>query len=149
MKLDHALAKVFHYSKLYEYVDIINVLASGGSVNTHFWFHHLTTPYLTYIRVLTYPQGWKLFGTLNNFHHFLMYAYFGGWSVFGPLLPWSGYLQLIVGMVGEVYLLSGRCGMLGEKWPHLVGLTIYVCYAVLFYGDVVNRGRKKGGAKKE
>ncbi|KAH8678853.1 hypothetical protein BGZ60DRAFT_402004 [Tricladium varicosporioides] len=44
MKLDHALAKVFHYSKLYEYVDIINVLASGGSVNTHFWFHHLTVP---------------------------------------------------------------------------------------------------------
>lgn len=78
-----------------------------------------------------------------------MYAYFGGWSVFSPLLPWTGYFQLIVGMVGEVYLLSDRCGGLEEKWPHCVGLTIYACYAVLFYGEVVNRGGKKDGAKKE
>jgi GNS1/SUR4 family len=33
---------LYHFSKFYEYLDIIFVLASGGSVGLHFAFHHLT-----------------------------------------------------------------------------------------------------------
>jgi hypothetical protein len=40
--LDKKLALIFHYSKIYEYVDVFNVLAMGGHVNVHFWFHHFT-----------------------------------------------------------------------------------------------------------
>jgi hypothetical protein len=33
---------LYHFSKLYEYLDIFFVLANGGSVGLHFAFHHLT-----------------------------------------------------------------------------------------------------------
>jgi hypothetical protein len=39
---DEPLRHIFHISKLYEYIDIFNVLAVGGLVNTHFWVHHFT-----------------------------------------------------------------------------------------------------------
>lgn len=39
---DKNLRLIFHLSKLYEYIDIFNVLAAGGIVNTHFAIHHFT-----------------------------------------------------------------------------------------------------------
>jgi hypothetical protein len=42
---DQTLRYLYHFSKLYEYVDIFNVLAVGGVVNTHFWVHHFTVCY--------------------------------------------------------------------------------------------------------
>ena len=39
---DSALRFMYHVSKLYEYIDIFNVLAVGGPVNAHFGFHHFT-----------------------------------------------------------------------------------------------------------
>ena len=42
---DHALRYLYHFSKFYEYVDIFNVLAVGGVVNTHFSVHHFTVSY--------------------------------------------------------------------------------------------------------
>lgn len=43
---DGVLRLIFHASKIYEYVDIFNVLAVGGKVNTHFWVHHFTVCFL-------------------------------------------------------------------------------------------------------
>lgn len=43
---DQKLRYVFHASKLYEYVDIFNVLAAGGVVNAHFAIHHFTVSLL-------------------------------------------------------------------------------------------------------
>lgn len=40
--LDKKLRLAYHASKFYEYIDIFNVLAVGGVVNTHFWVHHFT-----------------------------------------------------------------------------------------------------------
>ncbi|KAH6696510.1 hypothetical protein BKA61DRAFT_623465 [Leptodontidium sp. MPI-SDFR-AT-0119] len=40
--LDKKLRLAYHASKFYEYIDILNVLAVGGVVNTHFWVHHFT-----------------------------------------------------------------------------------------------------------
>jgi len=39
---DLNLRYLFHASKFYEYIDIFNVLVVGGTVNTHFGFHHFT-----------------------------------------------------------------------------------------------------------
>jgi len=39
---DKKLRLIYHLSKIYEYIDIFNVLAVGGEVNTHFWVHHFT-----------------------------------------------------------------------------------------------------------
>src|SRR3954470_22963279 len=41
-RADGVQRQLYHFSKLYEYLDIIFVLASGGSVGLHFAFHHLT-----------------------------------------------------------------------------------------------------------
>jgi hypothetical protein len=40
--IDKTLGLIFHFSKIYEYIDIFNVLSAGGHVNVHFWFHHFT-----------------------------------------------------------------------------------------------------------
>jgi hypothetical protein len=39
---DEIQRQLYHFSKLYEYLDIFLVLANGGSVGLHFAFHHLT-----------------------------------------------------------------------------------------------------------
>ena len=41
-RADEVQRQLYHFSKFYEYLDIIFVLASGGSVGLHFAFHHLT-----------------------------------------------------------------------------------------------------------
>jgi len=39
---DAVQRQLYHVSKFYEYLDIIFVLANGGSVGLHFAFHHFT-----------------------------------------------------------------------------------------------------------
>ncbi|CAI4213942.1 unnamed protein product [Parascedosporium putredinis] len=99
----------YHYSKFYEYVDILNVRASGGAIDLHFGFHHLTTCYLTWARTAHNYNGWKPFAISNTFHHAIMYAYFGGWELPRPILPWTGALQLIIGMIADALVIQ-------EKW---------------------------------
>jgi hypothetical protein len=45
---DRKLRYIFHASKMYENVDIFNVLAAGGVVNAHFAIHHFTVSVLNY-----------------------------------------------------------------------------------------------------
>lgn len=123
---------LYHASKFYEYVDIFNVRASGGVIDLHFGFHHLTTPYLTFIRVVQHNEGWKPFAALNAFHHVLMYAYFGGVEFTRPVFPWTGALQLVVGVLAEAWvawekLASGQ----GPIWPNAASGCILATYLVL------------------
>lgn len=151
----------YHLSKLYEHVDIFNVLAAGGAVDLHFAFHHLTTPYLTLFRVvpdLPSTRGWSVFVALNCAHHVLMYAYFGGvaasWT--RPVLPWTGVLQLVVGIWVEVGLLreelgqgrqggeGGWVGLLGEeRWRNGFAAGLLGCYLVLFLRDLRVKAKEK------
>ncbi len=39
---DENLRYVYHASKIYEDIDLFNVIAAGGNPNTHFLFHHAT-----------------------------------------------------------------------------------------------------------
>ncbi|KAL1960750.1 hypothetical protein VTO42DRAFT_6580 [Malbranchea cinnamomea] len=94
----------YHYSKFYDYIYVLSVRASGGEIGLHFGVHHLTTPYLTFFRVMRHSQGWVVFAALNAFHHVLMYAYFGGLGIVRPILPWTGGLQLVVGILREILL---------------------------------------------
>jgi hypothetical protein len=168
---DQKLRLIYHVSKIYEYIDIFNVLAVGGEVNTHFGVHHFTvrlrlfppfssntvfpsinileTPYLTYSRVILHPIGWKLFALLNTFHHSIMYAYFGGMTIFSDLLPWTGSLQLVLGLLGEVFVLWGRCGGKEGVWASGVAMALLGTYGVLFAGDLMRRGEKDEKVKKE
>lgn len=172
-EIDKKLRYIFHVSKLYEYVDIFNVLAAGGVVNAHFAIHHFSvsvldllsqsvvtvvlimsqTMYLTYSRVLLYPAGWKIFAGLNTMHHTIMYAYFGGVSIFSDILPWTGTLQLLAGIVVELYVArdvwsgSRECGSMDSLWANWLALGLLSTYFVLFMGDLRARGEKAG--KKE
>lgn len=107
-------------------------------------FHHTTTPYLTFFRTLRAGQ-WEVFAVLNTVHHFFMYAYFGGVSVFRRILPWTGALQLMGGILLDLVWLR-RFGELGgsEVWCRGVGVLLLSIYAVLFVQEL-----REGSAQKK
>jgi hypothetical protein len=109
--------------------------------------------YMTYARVLLNPSGWKLFAIFNTMHHALMYAFFGGAAILSEILPFTGTLQLIVGISAEIYVMrdlqgGGRdCGSLESLWTNTLALGLLSTYFVLFVGDL--RVRAKKGEKEE
>lgn len=137
----------YHLSKFYEYIDIFLVLANGGQIGLHFGFHHLTTPYLTYLRVLNDHRGWELFAGLNALHHVLMYGYFGGVSTFRPMLPWTGTLQLAIGIVTEITLIWLKLVDGEVLWPNVVACLLLGCYGILFVRDIQIEKREDDKAK--
>jgi hypothetical protein len=86
-------------------------------------------------------------------HHAIMYAYFGGVSIFSDILPWTGTLQLVAGILGEIYVIrdvwsgSRECGSMDSLWANWLALGLLSTYFVLFMGDLRARGEKAG--KKE
>lgn len=127
---------LYHYSKFYEYIDILLVRSVGGSIDLHFGFHHLTTPYLTYFRVLQHSQGWHVFASLNALHHAFMYAYFGGASVFRRVLPYTGTAQLVIGIVNEGAVLSWSREQGLPQWPNVFTILLLSAYLVLWTRDL-------------
>lgn len=108
------------------------------------------TMYLTYARVLLLPRGWKIFAGLNTMHHAIMYAYFGGAVIFSDILPWTGMLQLVAGILGELYVIRDvwnggmECGSVDSLWANWAALGLLSTYLVLFSGDLRARGEKSG-----
>jgi hypothetical protein len=147
---DNIARQMYHASKFYEYIDIINVRASGGSIDLHFGFHHLTTPYLTFFRVLHHSEGWQIFAALNAFHHFLMYAYFGSVGMVRPVLPWTGTLQLVVGILVEMWMIREKSiGSMRDATPNWIAGGILVTYLILNTRDLIIRCREKQTKLKE
>ncbi|KAJ0414722.1 hypothetical protein BJY00DRAFT_294609 [Aspergillus carlsbadensis] len=133
---------IYHLSKFYEFLDILLVCAARSPINLHFAFHHLTTPYLTFVRFLpdVGSDGWRVFAAANTFHHVLMYAYFGGASVLRPVLPLTGTLQLLVGIAVDVVVGVGeyRTGD-GDSdicWPYSASAGLLGVYLVLHLRDL-------------
>ncbi|OAX82418.1 hypothetical protein ACJ72_03229 [Emergomyces africanus] len=152
---DEQLRYIYHLSKIYEYIDILLVLATGGQIGWHFGFHHLTSPYLSYIRVLHHHTGWKLLASLNTLHHVFMYSYFGGIASFRRLLSFTGFLQLVVGLVGEGVILYSKNNNIKSSnnresmdddvavWPHLVSMALLGMYSVLFAFELMGLAQKQ------
>jgi hypothetical protein len=132
--------QLYHVSKFYEYIDILTVRAGGSQIDLHFGFHHLTTPYLTYFRVLKDARaggdddGWWIFAALNTAHHALMYAYFGGTSFVRPVLDFTGCVQLVVGIAVEAWVLRSReLGIFSaEGRPHVFAAALLGSYFCLW-----------------
>ncbi|KAI9368196.1 hypothetical protein BJX61DRAFT_546775 [Aspergillus egyptiacus] len=145
----------FHLSKFYESLDILLLSAAGIPISNPLAFHHLTTPYLTYIRYIAHHRGWRPFALTNNFHHVLVYTFFasprGGRASarLRLLVPFTGVLQLIVSVWVDLnvgldkyhayYPLETKskaeAGSGGEEpyWPNLVSLALVGAYFVLFF----------------
>lgn len=135
---------LYHYSKFYEYVDILGVRAIGGVIDLHFGFHHLTTPYLTFIRVINHSEGWWLFAALNTFHHALMYAYFGGAGRLRPLLLVTCGIQYLVGIVSEALIVLQKQQRDEVIWPNIFTLCLLSIYSVLWVRDLRLQSKKQG-----
>jgi hypothetical protein len=129
------LAYIYHLSKFYEYIDVFNLVANGQSIGSHMAFHHITTPFLSYFRVLN-ASGWQLFAFLNCLHHFWMYAYFGGVSVFRPILPITGWVQLGGGIAFDVFYLAKNGLQASESFNRSVAILLLTGYVVLFYQEL-------------
>ncbi len=73
--------------------------------------------------------------------------------MFGGLLPWTGYLQLIVGIVGEIGIFlmvngggEGCGGVRGDEiWRDGVLIGLLGVYGWLFWGDVGERVKETLG----
>jgi hypothetical protein len=142
------LAYIYHLSKFYEYIDVLNLKAAGIEIGRHMLFHHLTTPYLTYYRVLNSPD-WQLFAFLNCVHHFWMYAYFGGVSFFRPILPFTGWLQLGAGIALDVYLCITGDRNTPENLGRCISIALLTRYAMLFYEELKGSDARKAEKAKQ
>lgn len=140
--------QLYHASKFYEYVDILNVRASGGNIDLHFGFHHLTTCYLTFMRVIHNSYGWKPFAALNTFHHALMYAYFGGVQFPRPVLPWTGAIQLVVGAAVEIWIIKDKleAGQ-GLIWPNAASGCLLTAYLILSTRELLMRRDRENASE--
>ncbi|KAK1763370.1 hypothetical protein QBC33DRAFT_550008 [Phialemonium atrogriseum] len=141
---DKLARHLYHASKFYEYVDIMGVRAGGKSIDLHFAFHHSTTPYLTYFRVLQHSEGWKPFAAMNAFHHVLMYAYLGGASLFRPMLDVTGSAQLLVGIASDMWVVYGKFASgQGVLWPNILSMMLLGTYFSLWVRDLKIRARDR------
>ena len=60
----------------------------------------------------------------------------------------TGCLQLAVGILGELFVIWSGCAGEEALWANRLAVFLLSTYAVLFSGDLRERG-KKGGEKKE
>jgi hypothetical protein len=97
----------------------------------------MKTPYLTYVRFLHNEEGWRLFAGLNTLHHFFMYAYFGGLVSFRSILPFTGCLQLVLGVAGEFYIIWAKLSdKNGPSWPNLASAGLLTTYLTLYIEEL-------------
>jgi len=81
-----------------------------------------------------------------------MYAYFAGATAFSNILPWTGTVQLVVGIVGEAFVVwdmmrGGNCGRREGLWASFLGMGLLGTYFVLWIGDL--KGKETKGVEKE
>lgn len=78
-----------------------------------------------------------------------MYAYFGGVQFPRPVLPWTGALQLVVGIMMEIWV-TRRKVMTGEElvWPNVLSGCLLCTYLILSTREILMRGGQ-GKATKE
>ncbi|KAK4240533.1 hypothetical protein C8A03DRAFT_41951 [Achaetomium macrosporum] len=154
--LPHPLLRtLYHLSKFYEYLDILSVTAAGGAINLHFAFHHLTTPWLTFVRVLPDDppgchEGWRWFAAANAAHHVLMYAYFGGLGqtqLVREVLFWAGEVQFCIGMLADGWVVWERLVVEGEGvqelWRFLVSAGLLGTYWILNRSELREKEREE------
>jgi hypothetical protein len=74
-----------------------------------------------------------------------MYAYFGGITAFRPVLPWTGYAQLIAGIaVDMAHLLRLGTSSKGEELlGRLVSVLLLSSYAWLFTEELMTEREER------
>lgn len=155
------LALIYHYSKIYEYIDVFLLLAQGKVVGEHVAFHHLSAPYLTYFRVLNCSgEDWRVFALANTVHHTVVYSYFGGlgYGWLRSIKACTGWAQLVLGIGADAWWMyktkiGHELGAVesptkqeGETTNRAIALLLLLRYAMLRWAEA-NVGR--AGMSKE
>lgn len=65
-----------------------------------------------------------------------MYAYFGGVSSFRPILPVTGFVQLVAGIALDVYWLARHGLETAESINRLIAIIVLGRYAVLYRNEL-------------
>lgn len=125
------LVFLFYMSKMYEFLDLVLVVLTHNEqvVGAHFRVHHITTASVVWASF--YAQHDKALTAVhmlpiltNTIHHMFMYLYFGGVTRFRKLMPFTGTIQLVVGVL--VVLLS----MWEKQQTGLQDLYVLCMYAI-------------------
>lgn len=97
----------------------------------------MKTPYLTYVRFIHNHAGWGTFAGLNTLHHFFMYAYFGGVASFRRVLPFTGCLQLVLGIATDFYIIwVNLANNNGPVIPNLISIGLLATYLSLYLNEL-------------
>jgi hypothetical protein len=160
----------YHLSKFYEYNDTFLFIAQGNEMGLHFAIHHLTTPWYTTYRVLRDYEGWWIFALLNSGHHvfsksrrtgilstmsFLLtvtvvvYGYFAGATWTKPILVWTRNIQLIAGILTDVFLIRKKTLTGEDVFGHWVGAVLLTTYLFLHRREVRMMERAKEDSTKK
>jgi len=79
-----------------------------------------------------------------------MYAYFGSVGMVRPVLPWTGTLQLVVGILVEMWMIREKSiGSMRDATPNWIAGGILVTYLILNTRDLIIRCREKQTKLKE
>ena len=123
---------IYHLSKFYESIDIFLFLLSGYIPNLHFAVHHATTAVVTMDAVINQPRHqWLWCAATNLLHHTFMYAMFGGYTIFKPILPFTASVQLGLGLTTSAATAYNSEGKRG-----LISLALYGTYIILYVKEL-------------
>ncbi|KAI0424013.1 hypothetical protein F5Y09DRAFT_336119 [Xylaria sp. FL1042] len=103
---DDIARTLYHISKFWEYINVLTVRTSSSFIDLHFGFHHLTTAFLTFFRVLQNSEGRKT------------YAYFGGARF------------LLIGTGVEAHILWSREKNEMQVWQHMFSAGLLGSYLI-------------------
>jgi hypothetical protein len=141
---DEVFFKVYYLSKIYEFLDVVLVTLSHNSyaVSPHFRFHHITTLSVAWASFYHVPVEAKILIYLpiltNVLHHFFMYLYFGGVQQFRKLMPITGTVQLVTGLVCITAMLIEKRGFSETVYAETYILTMYITYMLCWLNDLKN-----------
>ena len=142
--LHDRVRRTYHYSKFYEWVDVLLLAGQGKAIGPHMAFHHLAMPFFSLFRVLGCAQ-WEWFVVCNLGHHVLLYAFYGGWmtGLLRPVLHYTQILQLAVGAGVDVWWFvargktGGEPGLVDdqEQVGRAIGLLLLLRFAQLYWAE--------------
>lgn len=134
---------LYHASKFWEYVDILSDCAIGRTMDFHLGFYRLTIPWFTFFRVLQHHEGWWVFGAANAGHLVLTYAYLGGVKELRYVLDDTAFLQLILGIGVDGWLVIRKSSRNeAPVWPNVLGAALLGTYLILWMRE--SRMRRRG-----
>jgi hypothetical protein len=143
------LGYLFHLSQIYVYASLLLLVALGHPIPSSTAFQYLTSPFLTYFRVLN-GTAWHWFVFLSCVHNTAMYwcSSFEGMEVrlgwLRPLVMVTEWLQLVVATGVDAWYVVGE-GRDGEEVNERgIAILLWLRYGMLLWKETEEERKKIG-----